>query len=196
MSQPETNAAQRTPLEPADGKRAVRAAAFRLLLETGVPVDAQRLCQLTGLEHEQLNAVLDDLLRHGDMRLDAQKRIVGVAGLSVTPDRHMIHIAGRTFWTWCAYDIVGIFGSLEASGTATSVSPATGQRLELEFHNGSPQSSDVVVFRPDPTDPPRVCGLSGRPARLEQIQRSARVSGRASARPVVVSELAVPPRLT
>jgi hypothetical protein len=56
---------------------------------------------------------------------------------------------GRTFWTWCAYDIIGIMGALKAGGTATSRSPRSGREVRLKFVAGVPDASDIVLFRPD-----------------------------------------------
>lgn len=69
-------------------------------------------------------------------------------GLSAKPDRHEIEIEGRRFWTWCAYDILGIFGALQADGIARSTNPADGTMIELRFASGRPEPS-AVLFRPD-----------------------------------------------
>ena len=81
--------------------------------------------------------------------MDAEGKITGAAGLSVVPDRHEVEISGRRFWTWCAYDILGIFGALEADGSARSVSPANGETIDLTFAKGRPESAPAVLFRPD-----------------------------------------------
>jgi alkylmercury lyase len=73
----------------------------------------------------------------------------GSAGLSIIPDRHEIELDGRRFWTWCAYDILGIVGALRADGTAHSRSPATGASLEVGFRQGRPEPTSLVLFRPD-----------------------------------------------
>jgi alkylmercury lyase len=91
---------------------------------------------------------LVDLDRAGRIRRDETGRVVGSAGLSVIPDRHRIELNGRTFWTWCAYDILGIFGAYRATGTAFSSSPATGATLQVRFHDGRPNAGSEVLFRP------------------------------------------------
>lgn len=92
--------------------------------------------------------MLEGLDTDGRIRRDDTGRVVGSAGLSVVPDRHEIHLARRTFWTWCAYDILGIFGALRANGTARSPSPPDRALIELQFHDGRPQDGETVVFRP------------------------------------------------
>jgi Alkylmercury lyase len=52
------------------------------------------------------------------------------------------------FWTWCAYDILGIFGALGATGTAVSRSPVTAASITLHFRDGRPGTASVVLFRP------------------------------------------------
>ena len=67
----------------------------------------------------------------------------------MTPDRHEIEVEGRRFWTWCAYDILGIFGALGVSGRAISPSPPDRKPIEIRFIRGRPRPSDAVLFRPD-----------------------------------------------
>ncbi len=126
----------------------VRVEAFRQLLASGAPVGVDRLASPIGCPPGTLVVALDELDRAGRIRRDETGRVVGSAGLSVIPDRHMIDLAGRTFWTWCAYDILGIFGAHGATGTAFSRSPGTGATIRLDFRSGRPQLADVVLFRP------------------------------------------------
>jgi len=126
----------------------VRAAAFRLLATRAESIAPATLVEVTGIKPERLAVVLDQLDSAGRIRRDADGHVVGSAGLSVVPDRHQIELDGRRFWTWCAYDILGIFGALGASGIALSASPLGGQPIEVDFVRGLPQRDDVVLFRP------------------------------------------------
>jgi hypothetical protein len=134
--------------ELTDSNNLLRAAAFRLLLTSGQPVTSEELSKASGFEIKRTATMLEDLDRDGRIRRDHAGRVIGSAGLSVIPDRHEIHLAGRTFWTWCAYDILGIFGALRANGTARSPSPPDRALIELRFLDGRPQDGDTVVFRP------------------------------------------------
>ncbi len=127
----------------------VRGAAFRWLLRTGSPVRVEELATDLGRPVEEVGRRVEELSRRGRIRLDGEGRVAGSAGLSVVPDRHRIEIGGRTFWTWCAYDVLGIFGALRASGEAHSTSPASGAAVGVHFQRGRPLPSPVVVFRPD-----------------------------------------------
>ncbi|HKW73139.1 MAG TPA: organomercurial lyase [Candidatus Dormibacteraeota bacterium] len=126
----------------------VRNAAFRRLLSTASPVAVANLAEATGISSEEVSAVLEELHNAGRIRRDAGGRVIGSAGLNVTPDRHEIDLDGRRFWTWCAYDILGVFGALHASGRATSPSP-DGSTIEVRFEGGRPVSNTAVLFRPD-----------------------------------------------
>jgi alkylmercury lyase len=118
----------------------IRAAAFRELLRTRRPVVPADI----GLPP----AAVEELRAEGRLRVDGAGAITGSAGLSVAPDRHEIVLDGHRLWTWCAYDILGIFGALAASGRSRSPSPGGGA-IDLTFDSGRPQAAPgVVLFRP------------------------------------------------
>jgi len=133
---------------PSDAQALIRTAAFRLLLAHHDAISVGELAAATGIKREKLEEHLEELDRAGRIRRDDAGRVVGSAGLSVTTDRHEIELDGRRFWTWCAYDIFGIFGALEASGHALSPSP-DGRSIEVRFERGRPVNGDAVLFRPD-----------------------------------------------
>jgi alkylmercury lyase len=126
----------------------VRCEAFRHLLAAGVPATGKDLAVSIGISADKLARVLEELNAAGRIRRDDAGRVIGSAGLSVVADRHQIDIEGRRFWTWCAYDIFGIFGALRATGSAVSRSPSTGAAIALHFRDGRPEPADVVLFRP------------------------------------------------
>ncbi len=133
---------------PSDIQAVIRTAAFRLLLAHVEPVSVRELSAVTGIAKAKLAQSLQELDTAGRIRRDQAGRVVGSAGLSVSIDRHEIELDGRRFWTWCAYDILGIFGALQASGRALSPSP-DGRTIEVRFERGRPVGSDAVLFRPD-----------------------------------------------
>jgi hypothetical protein len=131
-----------------DSQALIRRVAFRLLVTKLQPIEIEELSEATGINPDRLSGLLDELDSAGRIRRDEGGRVVGSAGLSVIPDRHEIQLQGRKFWTWCAYDILGIFGALGASGRALSPSP-DGPVIELQFQRGRPVGNDAVLFRPD-----------------------------------------------
>lgn len=124
----------------------VRAVAFRRLLHIGTPVTSEQLAD--DLNTTNVHALVDELADQGRIRLDDEGRIVGSAGLNVRPDRHEIDLDGRRFWTWCAYDFLGIFAALGARGEARSTSP-DGQHYRIRFRDGQPEPRPLVLFLPD-----------------------------------------------
>src|SRR2546423_15568161 len=95
---------------------------------------------------DQSGRILDELDEAGRIRRDAHGSVIGSAGLNVTRDRHEIEIGGRRFWTWCAYDIFGIFGALGASGRAISPSPSDRKAIEVRFVRGRPEATEAGLF--------------------------------------------------
>ena len=131
-----------------DSNNLLRAVAFQHLIRDSQPVTPEQLAEAGGFDLERTTSMLEELDRAGRIRRDGTGRVVGSAGLSVIPDRHQIELNGRTFWTWCAYDILGIFGALRADGDARSPSPPDLTVIELRFLGGRPRHADAVLFRP------------------------------------------------
>jgi alkylmercury lyase len=126
----------------------LRGQAFRHLLAAGVPVTVEDLGASIDLSVDKVTRVLEELGTSGRIRRNEAGQVVGSAGLSVVADRHEMDLEGRRFWTWCAYDILGIFGALGATGSAVSYSPSTGAPITLHFRDGRPDAAGVVLFRP------------------------------------------------
>ncbi|MHB8588432.1 MAG: organomercurial lyase [Candidatus Dormibacteraceae bacterium] len=132
-----------------DFETLVRTVAFQLMVTRAEAIAPETLGEAAGIRLDQLATLLDQLDRAGRIRRDGMGRVVGSAGLSIIPDRHEIEVEGRQFWTWCAYDILGIFGALAASGRALSPSPPDGNLIEVRFVGGRPQQSTAMLFRPE-----------------------------------------------
>jgi alkylmercury lyase len=134
-------------------EHALLATAFGLLLADGRPVSPARLAEALASDPDQVICSLARLDRQGRVRLDPTGAVTGSHGLSVTPTRHELLFQGdsgqqRRFWTWCAWDAVGILAALEASGQVCSTSPSSGAPVEVTFHDGRLSHADpaLVVF--------------------------------------------------
>lgn len=125
---------------------ALRAAGFSLLLETGRPVAVEDLVSATGIAPERVDEILESAMVRGRIEIDDQGRLVGVAGLSLTPGRHELDIAGERRWIWCALDAVGIAGALGVTGSARSIDPHTGDPITIDFVDGHPVGDPFVVI--------------------------------------------------
>ena len=129
---------------PAD-VAAIRAAAFKHLLDTGTPVTVSDLIAATGVPTARANEIFESVRARGRVEFDDQGRLIGIAGLSLTPSRHELTIGDNTRWTWCALDAVGILGALEATGNVRSTDPQTGEPIEIAFTDGIPDA-DATLF--------------------------------------------------
>ena len=129
---------------PAD-VAAIRSAGFTLLLETGRPVTVADLIAATDVPPDRVAEIFASVRARGRVEFDYEGRLIGLAGLTLTPGRHELTIDGTTRWTWCALDAIGILGALEASGTVTSTDPQMGETIEIEFTDGHPDT-DAHLF--------------------------------------------------
>jgi hypothetical protein len=91
------------------------------------------------------------------LKLDSDGRFVGAVGLSVSPTKHEISLDGRRFWTWCALDVLGIFGASKASGYVKSHDPSSGRAILVEFVEGIPKDTNAMVFLADLSSGISVC---------------------------------------
>jgi hypothetical protein len=134
----------------------LQASAFRLLLQTVKPVSVDHLVTRIGAS-AGITSGVKVLDRSGHIRLDPDGCIVGALGLSVRPTMHELSIDGSRLWAWCAFDAIGIFGSLRASGSAQSTDPYSGENIALEFADGIPQNREYVVVMPDVQSNSAIC---------------------------------------
>ena len=123
--------------------------AFQRLLQTRKAMSVAALIDGLGFSAEVVEVGVAELDQQGLIRRNPSGDVVGSVGLSVDPSRHELYVGDQQFWTWCAYDAVGILAALEASGRVLSTSPLTGARIDVQFHGGSPEASDVVLFIPE-----------------------------------------------
>ena len=131
------------------------ATAFHLLLADARPVSPARLAAALPGDPARVERTPVPLDRHGRLHRDPERGVTGSHGLSATPTRHELllldHEQERRYWTWCAWDAVGILAALGASGRVRSTSRSSGAPIELVFHQGSPRRADpeLVVFVAD-----------------------------------------------
>jgi hypothetical protein len=122
--------------------------AFTELLATPQPVTVDRLAERLGTALAETERRLARLDEHGWIRRNEAGAVVGSRGLSIEPTRHELELDGARRFTWCAYDTVGIFGALGATGTIRSRTPLD-EPVELQVVAGRPAGVDgVVLFFP------------------------------------------------
>jgi len=136
-------------MEVRDLDRLVEAAAFRELLRTEAPAAVGTLASAVGVDEAAIRRATAELATAGHVRLSRAGEVVGSAGLSVVPSRHELTVEGRRFWTWCAWDAVGILAALGASGLVRSRDPRSGRPVEVAFRQGRPDASEAVIFMVD-----------------------------------------------
>jgi len=130
--------------------------AFQLLLADGRAVSPTRLAEALAAEPGRVDHALALLDRQGRIRRDPSGAVAGSHGLSVTPTRHELllereHGQERRYWTWCAWDAVGILAALDASGRVRSTSLSSGAPILVDFDHGRPRNGEpeLVVFFAD-----------------------------------------------
>jgi Alkylmercury lyase len=137
-------------------EHALLARAFQLLLADGRAVSPTRLAEALAAEPDRVGRALALLDRQGRIRRNPSGAVVGSHGLSVTPTQHELLLEQepgreRRYWTWCAWDAVGILAALDASGQVRSASPTSGAPIQITFDHGHPQNAEpgLVVFLAD-----------------------------------------------
>jgi hypothetical protein len=138
-------------------EKQILTAAFGTLPNTGHRISISDLSTGANLDSEKTSECMESMHRSGYLKLDFDQFIVAAAGLSVSPTKHEIFLDGRRFWTWCALDILGIFGALCASGSAKSYEPVEDKVIQIDFVDGVPQNANAMVFIADMTRVISIC---------------------------------------
>src|SRR5260370_37777108 len=85
-----------------------RAAAFRLLLETGRAVSAPQIAAELSATPAAVEADLRRLDAAGRIRLSAEGHVLGSGGLSAAPAAHELWLGSPRFWSWWPSEPRGI----------------------------------------------------------------------------------------
>lgn len=142
--EPQTPSAGLLEVGDADAAR-VRRAAFTRLLATAAPITAAMLATEVGLTEGQVEAALGRLAATGAISRDESGAVVAAGGLAVTPARHRLLLDGRQYWTWCAFDGIGIPAALELDAVLDTRCPACGAGLRITITAGNPPAGTPVV---------------------------------------------------
>ena len=131
------------PLLPAiDLAGVLREECFARILVDRRPIDVDVLAVATGSPATSLRRAIAGLADGGWLDLDADGRIVGAAGLSLTSGPHMLTIDRHAFRTWCAYDALGISAALEADSVIETACGECERLISLSFAGGVPDRAD------------------------------------------------------
>lgn len=118
--------------------------AFRMLLSDATPVAITSLSEHAGANPGVVRRVLDELRLAGRVETDGDS-LLGVYGLTLKPTQHHLALRGSTYFTWCAFDIVGIPAAL--GETAEIVSECANCRSVVSFSmaDGEPPPLPIVI---------------------------------------------------
>lgn len=117
-----------TPLT-ADEQTLVRAA-YRELAN-GAPVTPTHLARAAQLSPDAVTTAIARL--PGLAQVDPEGRIFGFLGLTLRETPHRFMVAGRTLYTWCAWDTLFIPRVLDAEAHVESRCPITGRPIRLDI---------------------------------------------------------------
>lgn len=123
----------------------VRRTAFTRLRATAAPVDVATLAAECDLTLHEVETALSDLLSAGTITRSPAGAVVAVGGLSVVPARHHLRLDGQQYWTWCAFDGIGIPAALEVDAVVETRCPTCGRALVVHIEAGRPPADSPVV---------------------------------------------------
>jgi hypothetical protein len=107
------------------------------------------LSDLVDTGDDVVRSMVERLAWEGKLEVDAAGRLLGIHGLTWRPTRHRIEDAGRTRYTWCALDAIGIPAALGIDATAITDCPTCLAQLEVELKHGLPNRvSSFVLWLP------------------------------------------------
>ncbi|MGQ0826536.1 MAG: organomercurial lyase [Actinomycetota bacterium] len=101
---------------------------------------------LVSLGDPDARQTVEGLARQGKLELDAADRVVGIHGLTIRPTRHRIVHAGRSYYTWCALDAVGVPAALGIDAVAITDCPSCRAELHVALDGGVPRPQPSLVL--------------------------------------------------
>jgi alkylmercury lyase len=122
----------------------VAKAAFRLLLNDAAPIPMGTVAERIGVDQALVTQVLDRLRLVGRAETDGD-RLLGVYGLTLNPTQHRLTLRGSTFFTWCAFDIVGIPAALGESAEIASECANCRAAVSFAMTDGEPPLLPLFV---------------------------------------------------
>lgn len=123
----------------------VRRAAFARLLATAAPVDVAALAAECDLTSREVEAALADLSGAGTITRDPAGAVVAAGGLSVVPATHRLRLDSEQFWTWCAFDGIGIPAALNVDAVVETRCQTCDRALVVQVEAGRPPVDSPVV---------------------------------------------------
>ena len=129
---------------PATVAATVRRAAFTRL-RSGNAVSQSTLALDTGLSSSAVRTALGELVSTGQANLDARHHVVAVGGLSVVPAAHGLFMDGSAFWTWCAFDAIGVPAALGLDAVARTRCGHCAAPIDVILTAGTPRSDSAIV---------------------------------------------------
>lgn len=131
-------------LDLADHDDNIAREAFRILLSGSGVLPISTLAERVGTEPALVRQLLENLQRRGRVEMH-QDRLLGVYGLTLKSTEHRLTLRGSTFFTWCAFDVVGIPAALGESAEIASVCARCHTPLSLSITDGEPPKLPLVI---------------------------------------------------
>jgi IclR helix-turn-helix domain./Alkylmercury lyase. len=128
------------PLLPSlDAAGAVRETAFALIYRDRRPIGVADIAGAADIDASVVDRAVTTLAREGWLDRDAEGRITGAAGLSLTTGPHSLVLGDAVFRTWCAYDGLGIAAALSVDALVETTCAQCQTPIHLTFHAGIPE---------------------------------------------------------
>lgn len=135
----------------------VRVEAFRAIYQGRAP-SASELAGQLGVKEEAVEEAIGRLLDRGLATVDADGRVSGSHGLSLSPTDHRVRFDVGERFVWCAFDAVGIPAALAVDAQVHSRCFHCGDAVGLTIRTGEPQGVAADSLRISVTIP----GSSGK----------------------------------
>jgi len=122
----------------------VAKAAFRMLLDDPQPLPMRLIASRLELDPGFVSRALDGLTAVG--RAETREgELLGVYGLTLKPTQHSLELGEKQYYTWCAFDIVGIPAALGASARVSSRCGGCDREIRFEIADGDVPALPLVI---------------------------------------------------
>lgn len=129
----------------------VRAFVYQHFADTTRPPSVDETAQHFNMSHEEASDLYKELNNRHAFFLEPESLSIRMANpFSAIPTDFVVHANGKTYFSNCAWDMLGIPAALHCDAMIDAVFTESNEKVQLEIRDGKVTNSELLVHFPVP----------------------------------------------